>query len=459
VIPFSRWLAFLSTTLIFMVPGINHINAQSNSYVPNTPIEHVVVLMQENHTFDNYFGTYPGAEGFPEGTCVPVNPFDPDNVDCVEPFPIGNLPIEDLDHSRSTYRLQYNEGRMNGFIHALNIRNQDGSLAVGYYDDQDIPFYWNLADDYVLFDQFFSSASAGSFLNHVYWVTASPGMGEDKATPEGLRDMPTIFDRLMEDGITWKFYIQKYDPNITYRSLVEGSPRPPQVEWVPLLNMDRYIDDPELFSKIVDMSQFYEDLETGNLPGVSFIKVVGSSEHPPGSLLAGQRSTRTMIHALMQSVHWDSSAFIVTYDDWGGWYDHVPPPQVDEYGYGFRVPALLVSPYAKQGYVDSTVLDYTSILKFIEDNWDLEPLSVRDAKANSIINAFDFDQEPRPPQIIPSSRYFGAQTGNPNTLFITLTYTGFLILAVAVIIWAWKKPQRRTEEAVNQNLMGEDESV
>ena len=278
MIRFYRWAAVFGAGLIVIFYGITTTKAQSSSPLPHTPIEHVVVLMQENHTFDNYFGTYPGAEGFPEGTCVPVNPFDPDNLECIEPFPIGNLPIEDLDHSRSTYRLQYNEGRMNGFIHALNIRNQDGSLAVGYYDDQDIPFYWNLADDYVLFDQFFSSAAAGSFLNHVYWVTGSPGMGEDKATPQGLRDMPTIFDRLMEQGVTWKFYIQKYDPNITYRSLVEGSPRPPQVEWVPLLNMDRYIDDPELFSKIVDMNRFYKDLETGNLPGVSFIKVVGSSE-------------------------------------------------------------------------------------------------------------------------------------------------------------------------------------
>ena len=161
----------------------------------------------------------------------------------------------------------------------------------------------------------------------------------------------------------------------------------------------------------------------------------------------------------MQSVHWDSSAFIVTYDDWGGWYDHVPPPQVDEYGYGFRVPTLLISPYAKEGYIDSTVLDYTSILRFIEDNWDLEPLSVRDAKANSIINAFDFNQEPRAAHIIPSTRYFRAQASNPNTLIITFAYAGFLIFAVAVIIWAWKKHEQHKEDVENQNLLGEEERV
>lgn len=444
MIRFLKWFVLVMAALSLGVLKQTPADSQAEGSTPNTPIEHIVVLMQENHSFDNYFGTYPGADGFPEGLCVPVNPFDPGIQDCVEPFHIGDLPIEDLDHSRSTFRLQYNEGRMNGFLRALELRNQDGTLAMGYYDDRDIPFYWNVADDYVLFDQFFSSASAGSFLNHLYWVTASPGNGEDKATPEGLRDIPTIFDRLVEGGISWKFYVQKYDPNVTYRSLVEGAPRPPQVEWVPLLNLDRYIDDRDLFNQIVDLNQYYADLEAGTLPGVSFVKIIGSSEHPPGSLLAGQRAARTMIHALMQSSHWETSAFLVTYDDWGGWYDHVPPPQVDEYGYGFRVPALLISPYAKKGYIDSTDLDYTSILRFIEDNWDLEPLSVRDSKANSIINAFDFNQEPRPAHIIPSTRYFSAQSKDPNTLIISLAYAGFMIMALGIIFWAWKGiPKRR----------------
>lgn len=443
-----QWVRRAGTTLCLVAFGAIQTDLPQVQPEPTTPIEHIIVLMQENHTFDNYFGAYPGADGFPEGVCVPVNPFDPKVTDCVEPFHIGDLPIENLDHSRSTFRLQYNEGRMDGFIHALNLRNQDGRLAVGYYDDRDLPFYWNLADEYVLFDQFFSSASAGSFLNHVYWVTAQPGKGEDKATSEGLGNIPTIFDRLDERGISWKFYIQKYDPNVTYRSLVEGSPRPPQVEWVPLLNMDRYIDDPVLFSHIVDMNQYYDDLKAGSLPAVSYVKVIGSSEHPPGSLQAGQRAARAMIHALMQSVHWGTSAFLVTYDDWGGWYDHVPPPQVDEYGYGFRVPTLLVSPYAKRGYIDSMVLDYTSILRFIEDNWDLEPLSVRDTKANSIISAFDFEQEPRPAHIIPSQRYVGDSDSDPNTFIISLVYAASLVLAVGIIFWAtYRQPRRRSHTA------------
>lgn len=387
---------------------------------------------------------------------MPVDPFEPSNTECVEPFHIGDLPVENLDHSRRTYRLQYNEGRMNGFVYALNLLKQDGRLAMGYYDGRDIPFYWNLADEYVLFDRFFSSSAAGSFMNHVYWVTASPGRGEDKATPEGLGDLTTIFDRLQERGIPWKFYINKFDPSLTYRSLSEDAPRPPQVEWVPLLNIDRYLDTPELFQRIVDLDEFYSDLDTGNLPAVSYVKIIGSSEHPPASLQAGQRAARTMIHALMQSEAWEKTAFIVTYDDWGGWYDHVPPPKVDEYGYGFRVPALMVSPYAKQGAIDSTELDYTSILKFIEENWDLEPLTARDAGANSIASGFDFTQEPRQPRIIPSQRYVGEQGGNPNTLFIQAAYTGSLAVTAAAYLWARSRSEPSSAKANKTNRAGEE---
>jgi phospholipase C len=416
--------------------GVSQGGSTVHASTTSTPIEHLIVLMQENHTFDNYFGTYPGADGFPADTCVPVNPFDLSSTACVEPFHIGDQPIENLDHSRRTFRLQYNEGGMDGFVHALNIRNQDGSLALGYYDDRELPFYWNLADEYVLFDRFFSSAAAGSFRNHVYWVTGSPGRGRDRATPEGLGDLPTIFDRLEEKGLTWKFYIQNYDPTISYRSLVEGAPRPPQVEWVPLLSIDRYLDDPALFSLITGLDQFYEDLESGNLPSVSYIKTIGSSEHPPGSLQAGQRVARTMLHALMLSDFWPRSAFLITYDDWGGWYDHVPPPQVDEHGFGFRVPALLVSPYARRGYVDSTVLDYTSILKFIEVNWGLEPLTDRDAQANNFDSAFDFSQDPRPARIIPSQRYLGGDESDPDPTVIDLAYAGSLIIAGLIFVYA-----------------------
>jgi len=368
---------------------------------PNTPIEHFMVLMQENHSFDNYFGTYPGADGVPEGTCIPLDPNDPE-AGCAEPFRIGNNPSEDLDHSSATHALQYNGGKMDGFVHALELRNQNGAAALGFYDENDLPFYWNIADEFVLFDRFFQSAAGGSVSNHMYWVTGTSG-GEDRIPPNGYGDLPTIFDRLEEKGISWKFYVQNYDPLITYRSGSTG-PRAAQVVWVPLLNYARYIDNPELFSHIVPLDEYYEDLANGTLPAVSFMVPSGSSEHPPGSIQAGQRFVRSIISQLTRSDYWHNSAFLWTYDDWGGWYDHVPPPRVDADGYGFRVPALLVSAYAKKGYIDNTTLDFTSMLKFIEENWDLAPLAERDAKANSIINAFDFSAPPREPHFVAADR-------------------------------------------------------
>jgi phospholipase C len=400
-----------------------------------TPIQHFVVLMQENHTFDNYFGTYPGANGIQPGTCIPVDPFDKTNTECVEPFHIGDRPIDDLDHSLSTFKLQYNDGKMNGFVYALNQRNQNGAMAMGYYDDRDLPYYWNLADEYVLFDHFFSSDHGGSFANHMYWVSAHPG--GDSVSENGYADVPTIFDRLEERGVSWKFYVQNYDPEITYRSLSNFSGnRASQVIWVPLLNMDRFLDDPKLSSHIVDLNQYFVDLENGTLPEVAYIAPSGASEHPPGSIRSGQKFVKSLIQALMRSGAWDSSAFLLLYDDWGGWYDHVKPPQVDENGYGMRVPGLLISPYARRGYIDSTMLDFTSVLKFIEENWNLKPLAARDSQAKSFMSAFDFSISPREPVFIPFERVVKEQRIEPRRVVIYAAYGGALVFAAFLMIWA-----------------------
>ena len=166
----------------------------------------------------------------------------------------------------------------------------------------------------------------------------------------------------------------------------------------------RFIDNPELSSHIVDLDEYFKDLRKGTLPAVSYIVPSGASKHPPGSIQAGERFIRGLLNALAASPAWSASAFHWTYDDWGGWYDHVKPPQVDEYGYGFRAPALMVSAYAKPGEVVHTQLDFTSILRFIEDNWNLEPLAERDANANSIADGFDFTRGPRRPEFIPAQR-------------------------------------------------------
>jgi phospholipase C len=358
---------------------------------PHTPIRHLVMLMQENHSFDNYFGTYPNADGIPTGICMPVRPGKPDKG-CVKPYRLAERPLRDQSHDYKTGLRQLNGGRMDGFVRALQVRRQDGAVAMGHYDRRDLPFHWAVADQYVLFDRFFGSSLQGGAVNHAFWVSGRPKLG----------DGPTIFDRLEQRGISWKFYVAGHDPNLNIRM----PPSKRTARWgrvlddVPILKLARFADDRHLASRIVDLDQYHEDLQEGNLPAVSFMVNYGASEHPPGDLASGQRLVRSLVNGLMASSAWKDSAFLYTYDDWGGWYDHVRPPNVDASGYGFRVPALLVSPYARRGHVDHTQLDHTAGIKFIEENWGLEPLADRDAAAKTFMAALDFSSPPRGPALL-----------------------------------------------------------
>jgi phospholipase C len=366
-----------------------------------TPIKHFLVLMQSSHSFDNYFGTYPGADGIPAGTCMPVTPAQP--TPCVTPYPIRGKNVFDLGETRALHAAEVDGGKMDGFVSAFARHHGVGNQAMGYYDRTDLPYYWNVADNYVLFDRMFSSAAGGSVWNHMFWVTGTPGNpAADKLPPAGFDAVPTIFDRLQQAGVSWKFYAENYRPDVTFRT-----PKAPgassQLTRIPLLSYNRFLDDPALRGHIADISQYYADAKDGNLPAVSFMVPSGSGEHPPASVDSGQRFVSSLVGALMASRAWTSAAFMWTYDGWGGWYDHVRPPSVDTYGYGMRTPALLVSPYAKKGHVDHTTLDYTSELKFIEDNWGVAPLAARDKAANDITSAFDFSAAPRPALVVGSS--------------------------------------------------------
>jgi phospholipase C len=416
---------------------------------PATPIEHFVTVMQSNRTFDNYFGTYPGADGIPDGTCMPVDPLDRSSTDCVAPYHLESLE-ESLSQTYRTFQNQYRGGAMDGFISDSRQRGEPDNVSMGWLDDREVPFYWNVADNYVLFDRYFSSAAAGSTPNRMYWVSGTAGVDDldQVGVPiEGWGDdIPTIFDRLQAQGVSWKFYIENYQPEITYQNPGEENISA-QISWAPVLSFERFVENHELAGHIVDLDQYYLDLEKGTLPAVSYIVTRGSSEHPPGDPINGQGLIREMVTALMQSTAWESSAFMVSYDDWGGWYDHVPPPSVDEFGYGFRVPAMLISPYAKQGYVDSTVLDHTSILKFIEDNWGIAPLDERDANANNILGAFDFNQVAREPAIISMSRTPMAVPVVPDRGVIYVVYISGTLFAILAIFLAVVLPERARRPA------------
>jgi phospholipase C len=333
---------------------------------------------------------------------------------------------------------------MNGFVLAQQDRNLPGSLALGYYNGSDIPLYWNLADNYVLADRFFSSAMGGSLANHQYWVAGrDSGLGE--SIPANGIQMTTIFDRLQGAGYSWKFYVKNYDSTLDFRHIDPTNPKDSQVAWVPLLTVPSVVDDPAKKANIQDLGNLYRDLAGGTLPAVSYIVQGGTSEHPPGHVGNGQNATVGIITAIMRSEAWKDSAILLTWDDWGGWYDHVAPPQVDGDGYGFRVPTLIISPYAKKGYVLHETADFTSILKFIERLHGLAPLTTRDQAATDLMAAFDFTQAPRAPSDPPIAGFPPLITRGPSVLTLVEMYGavgGLAVLLLAITSMAGSRRKK-----------------
>ena len=395
-----KLLLLVAALVLAAFPAMPAAAAPADDAPTTTPIQHVVWMMQDNHSFDNYFGTYPGADGIPRDVCVRLNLNRESTRECVQPFRIGDTPIEDLSQGPGVQRRQENGGRMDGFVAAYRRLGLDGTSAMGYYDGADIPFHWNVADQYVLFDRFFSSTKVGSREAYLYWVAGNAPTGQTPLrSSAGYDDLPTIFDRLADQGISARFYVENLDDAAT--SGESRVSRSSQLVKVPLLSMKRFRDGGENAGQVVDLKQYYLDLRNGTLPAVSYIVTTRSSENPPAGPNAGSRTLRKVTTELMKSSAWSTSALMWTYDGWGGWYDHVPPPKVDSRGYGFRVPALLVSPYAKSGEVNHTVLDYTAMLHFIETNWKLAPLSSRDKQSAGLGSAFDFSAAPRPANSLP----------------------------------------------------------
>lgn len=396
-----------------------------------TPIHHFVYLMQGDRTFDNYFGTFPAADGIPAGTCQPLVLGRP-RSGCVKPFALHGTTPQPLEPGRGTVAAQLDGGRLDGFVAAYAAQGRDGTPAMGYYDARDLPFYWSVAQRYVLFDRFFATVPYGYRTNRSYWVSAAPQPGgTDRVPAGGYGNQPTIFDRLQAAGISWKFYVQDYQPRQTFRALSPTEPAAQTVR-VPLLNYARFVDDPVLNGHIADLDQYYRDLAAGTLPAVAYVATSGSSERSARSIHSGQEVVRGMLSQLMLSPYWRSSAFLWSYDGSGGWYDHVVPPA----GYGLRVPALLVSPYARRGQVNHTPLDSVAALRFVEHNWGLPALNGRDATAGDLGSAFDFTGRPRVAEIIPAGAAGAVHPPLTKVSVIYWFYGGALLLLAVLLIAA-----------------------
>lgn len=417
-------------------PGVLPAQDETSSKIP---INHFIYIIQENHSFDNYFGTYPGANGIPAGTKLADRPGGPRTY---KPFHfVGTFTPGDLAHSWGSAITAYNHGGMDGFIwaewpDALSyywgakplptpepdkiqgiptptpppVHNKPPHVpppswvlnTISYMDYTQIPNYWQYARSYTLCDYFFSSLMGPSQPNHLYAVAAQSGGLVFNPTPlsivtgeePGTYDFPTMCDLLQAASVSWKFYCG-------YLS-TSNEPEPQlHTIWNPLPGFKQFQKSPELLAHLVYTTQFYNDLQAGTLPEVSWIvPSAAESEHPPYDVTTGMWYVTSLINAVMTSSYWNDCAIIVVWDDYGGFYDHVPPQQTDKYGFGPRVPALVISPYSKANQVIHTRFDLTSPLKLIERRFGLKSLTDRDADANDMVDCFDFKQKPLPPVVI-----------------------------------------------------------
>jgi phospholipase C len=408
-------LLALATPVTLRPQNAPRVGNQTHASAPQIPgsekIEHVVWIIQENHSFDNYFGTYPNADGIPPSTCLPNMP---GSKECVKPFHMPpSQPLLDLEHSWETAHAAYNHGTMNGFVWA-----EGSPYTMGYYDARDIPNYWDYAHHYTLCDRFFSSEMTGSSPNHVYTVAARSdeinNIGSLEQVKRAMDDddgfsFASIVKRFSGQNISWKYYVETQPDqsggcslNSHFSQLACPDPKVLTL-WNPLPGFKAIRDNKASMSRLVSVDDYYRDLQQGSLPQVSWIiPDFQDSEHPPEPLGQGMWYVTRAINALMQSPYWKNTVVFLTWDDYGGFFDHVPPPEVDSYGYGPRVPAIVISPYAKANYISHYTYDLTSILKFIEVRWNLKHLTPRDGRANDMADCFDFNQTPLAPRVIPA---------------------------------------------------------
>jgi phospholipase C len=459
-------------------------------------IRHVIVIMQENRSFDSYFGTFPHADGIPMANgkpkvCVP----DPATRVCVAPYVDHSDVNGGGPHNYANATGDINRGAMNGFIGQAERGKQGRAKAckdptnpqcvfsttpddvMGYHTQSDIPNYWTYAKDFVLQDHMFEPAASWSLPAHLFLVSEwaayctqernpescvsgtesnppakpqpSPAVYGGEVGPKRLKknkskngrsarnqpiyawtDLTYLLDK---HNVSWRYYVVSgtepdcENPAATTCAPVRQNSNTPGI-WNPLPWFDTVDADHQL-ANIQSMSRFYATARRGQLPAVTWVVPSNSvSEHPPNPVSFGQSYVTSVINAVMKSRDWSSSAIFLTWDDWGGFYDHVEPPRVDALGYGLRVPALVISPYAKRGYIDHQTLSFDAYNKFIEDDFlggqrlnprnDGRPDPRPDVRENArilgnLINDFNFRQRPRPPVVLPVHPKT-TLTGTPN---------------------------------------------
>ena len=427
-------------------------------------IQHVIIVMQENRSFDSYFGTYPGADGIPMRHGAPAVCVPGPAGRCIRPYHNPADVSGGGPHGLKDAIGDINRGKMNGFLvqRAKAARTckfaQDPQCApgssrdvMGYHTAAEIPNYWAYAKNFVLTDHMYEPVKSWSLPDHLYMVSAwsakcasaSPMScvnnigGPDKgklvgqAVAQELSTGTTSIDMAWTDitwllhahHVSWRYYVQQgSQPDCANSSALTCSPVQQRAStpgiWNPLPLFEDVQQDHQL-GNIRGLGAYFAAARAGTLPAVSWITPSQlDSEHPPASIHQGQAYVTAVINAAMKSPDWNSTAIFLSWDDWGGFYDHVVPPHIDHNGYGLRVPSMVISPFARKGYVDHQTLSSDAFLKFIEDDFlggarlnpqtDGRPDPRPDVRENAprlgnLIKAFNFGQPPRKPFLLPTN--------------------------------------------------------
>jgi len=373
----SAAAAAAGATLARWLPGqvVSAARTKSLPVPQRSGIEHVIVVMMENRSFDHLLGWLPGANGRQagltyldsSGTAHGTYPLAPDFQGCAHPDP---------DHSYAGGRVEYDSGACDGWLRA----GTNDEYSIGYYTQNDLPFLGGAAPAWTTCSNYFAAILAGTFPNRMYQHAAQTDRLDDSLLP--VSTLPTIWDRLAEHSISARYYFSDF----------------------PFLALwgSKYVS----LARLTD--EFIEDCLAGTLPAVSFVepRFAGEEEgvsddyHPHSDIRNGEVFLNTIYDAVVSSPNWPSTVLVINFDEWGGFFEHVPPPTAvippsdaalgSDGRLGFRVPALVISPWSPRGAIAQGDYDHTSVLKFIEWRWNMRPLTVRDMSARNLAEVLDF---------------------------------------------------------------------